>query len=219
LRELQEQRALTRTRPSTKVREELESLRLAAREVSVRLQTARAVCRDGLRARRAAAELPEEAEESAWEERARAARRADRAARTDQPGVDRRVEGTDRAQGLPGCTAGRSERRAEHARECDPRSTAKPVPASRKPSIGSIGMQELFPRLFGGGHAYLELESDDLLEAGVTVMARPPGKRISTIQSHVRRRKGPDCRGARVRHFPAEPGALLHARRGGRAAG
>jgi chromosome segregation protein len=43
------------------------------------------------------------------------------------------------------------------------------------------GLGELFPRLFGGGHAFLELESDDLLSAGVTVMARPPGKRISTI--------------------------------------
>ncbi len=43
------------------------------------------------------------------------------------------------------------------------------------------GLQSLFPRLFGGGHAYLELTSDDLLEAGVTVMARPPGKRNSTI--------------------------------------
>jgi chromosome segregation protein len=43
------------------------------------------------------------------------------------------------------------------------------------------GLSEVFPRLFGGGQAYLELDSDDLLSAGVTVMARPPGKRISTI--------------------------------------
>ncbi len=41
--------------------------------------------------------------------------------------------------------------------------------------------QKLFPRLFGGGHAYLELIGDDLLDSGVTVMARPPGKRNSTI--------------------------------------
>lgn len=43
------------------------------------------------------------------------------------------------------------------------------------------GFKELFPRLFGGGHAYLELTGDDLLDTGVTVMARPPGKRNSTI--------------------------------------
>ncbi|MGQ0658178.1 MAG: chromosome segregation protein SMC [Chromatiales bacterium] len=45
----------------------------------------------------------------------------------------------------------------------------------------NTGFQTLFPVLFGGGHAYLELTGDDLLETGVTVMARPPGKRNSTI--------------------------------------
>ncbi|MDI1303110.1 MAG: chromosome segregation protein SMC [bacterium] len=43
------------------------------------------------------------------------------------------------------------------------------------------GLQELFPKVFGGGHAYLELTGEDLLEAGVAIMARPPGKRNSTI--------------------------------------
>ena len=43
------------------------------------------------------------------------------------------------------------------------------------------GLKRLFPRLFGGGHAYLTLEGEDLLVAGVTVMARPPGKRNSHI--------------------------------------
>jgi chromosome segregation protein len=45
----------------------------------------------------------------------------------------------------------------------------------------NVGFQRLFPKLFAGGHAYLELTGDDLLSAGVTVMARPPGKRNSTI--------------------------------------
>ena len=43
------------------------------------------------------------------------------------------------------------------------------------------GFKVLFPKLFGGGHAYLELTGDDLLTTGITVMARPPGKRNSTI--------------------------------------
>ncbi|HKJ16864.1 MAG TPA: chromosome segregation protein SMC [Xanthomonadales bacterium] len=43
------------------------------------------------------------------------------------------------------------------------------------------GVQELFPRLFGGGHAYLELTGEDLLTTGVSIMARPPGKRVSSI--------------------------------------
>ncbi len=42
-------------------------------------------------------------------------------------------------------------------------------------------LQEMFPRLFGGGQAYLEMTGDDLLDTGVMVMARPPGKRISNI--------------------------------------
>jgi chromosome segregation protein len=41
--------------------------------------------------------------------------------------------------------------------------------------------QELFPKIFGGGRAYLELTGENLLDAGVTVMACPPGKRNSTI--------------------------------------
>jgi len=45
----------------------------------------------------------------------------------------------------------------------------------------NAGLGRLFPRLFGGGHAYLDLDGDDLLKSGVIVMARPPGKRISTI--------------------------------------
>lgn len=43
------------------------------------------------------------------------------------------------------------------------------------------GLQQLFPKVFGGGHAYLELTGDDLLDTGVAIMARPPGKRNSTI--------------------------------------
>ncbi|MGC8120528.1 chromosome segregation protein SMC [Marinobacter sp. VGCF2001] len=43
------------------------------------------------------------------------------------------------------------------------------------------GLQALFPKVFGGGNAYLELTSDDLLETGVAIMARPPGKKNSTI--------------------------------------
>jgi chromosome segregation protein len=45
----------------------------------------------------------------------------------------------------------------------------------------NAGLKEKFPRLFGGGHAYLELTGEDTLESGVSVMARPPGKRNSSI--------------------------------------
>jgi len=39
----------------------------------------------------------------------------------------------------------------------------------------------LFPRLFGGGEARLLMTGDEILDAGVQVMAQPPGKRNSTI--------------------------------------
>lgn len=40
---------------------------------------------------------------------------------------------------------------------------------------------ELFPKVFGGGAAWLTLTGEDLLETGVAIMARPPGKKNSTI--------------------------------------
>jgi chromosome segregation protein len=45
----------------------------------------------------------------------------------------------------------------------------------------NAGLKEKFPRLFGGGHAYLELTGEEGSASGVSVMARPPGKRNSTI--------------------------------------
>jgi len=42
-------------------------------------------------------------------------------------------------------------------------------------------LQDTFPRLFGGGQASLELVGEDVLKAGVAIIARPPGKRNSTI--------------------------------------
>ena len=42
-------------------------------------------------------------------------------------------------------------------------------------------LQELFPRLLGGGTVKLELTSSDLLSTGVTIIARPPGKRNTSI--------------------------------------
>ena len=41
----------------------------------------------------------------------------------------------------------------------------------------NIKVGELFPKLFGGGHASLELTSEDLLESGVFFKAMPPGKK------------------------------------------
>jgi len=42
-------------------------------------------------------------------------------------------------------------------------------------------LKEMFPVLFGGGHAFLEMTGNDLLETGIAIMARPPGKKNSSI--------------------------------------
>lgn len=43
-------------------------------------------------------------------------------------------------------------------------------------------VEEFFPRLFGGGSGSLQMTGDDLLSTGVSVNAQPPGKRVSNIQ-------------------------------------
>ncbi|MDK2777469.1 MAG: chromosome segregation protein SMC [Pseudomonadota bacterium] len=45
----------------------------------------------------------------------------------------------------------------------------------------NAGLADLFPKVFGGGHAFLELTDEDMLTTGVAIMARPPGKKNSTI--------------------------------------
>ncbi len=42
-------------------------------------------------------------------------------------------------------------------------------------------LQNLFPKIFGGGQACLEMTEEDLLTTGVMVRAQPPGKRNTTI--------------------------------------
>jgi chromosome segregation protein len=48
--------------------------------------------------------------------------------------------------------------------------------------IIQTNFSNLFPKLFGGGKAALELVGDDLLAAGIAVTAMPPGKKNSSIQ-------------------------------------
>ena len=45
----------------------------------------------------------------------------------------------------------------------------------------NASMMELFPLLFGGGQARLVLTGEDLLDAGIQIIAQPPGKKNSTI--------------------------------------
>ena len=182
LRELQEQRA-TRDQVVDRVREELETLRLSAREVSVRLQTAvEQFAATGFELETVRAELPEEADITGWEERAaQLAARIERLGPINLASIDELKEQTERKTYLDAQLADLND--ALNTLENAIRRIDRETRSRFKETFDRVnaGMQELFPRLFGGGHAFLELESDDLLEAGVAVMARPPGKRISTI--------------------------------------
>ncbi len=42
-------------------------------------------------------------------------------------------------------------------------------------------LQYFFPKIFGGGTAYLEMNEKDLLNTGITIKARPPGKLVKNI--------------------------------------
>src|SRR5260370_10352257 len=63
----------------------------------------------------------------------------------------------------------------------------------------NAGLRDKFPRLFGGGHAYLELVGGDKVTAGGAVMPRARGKKTSTPPLlPVRGRRAPRVRpGAR----------------------
>jgi len=43
--------------------------------------------------------------------------------------------------------------------------------------------KKMFPRMFGGGRAELRLtEAEDVLEAGIDIVAQPPGKKLTSIE-------------------------------------
>ena len=46
----------------------------------------------------------------------------------------------------------------------------------------NVHLATLFPKVFGGGKAYLQLTGENLLDTGVRFMARPPGKSNSNVQ-------------------------------------
>ena len=55
-------------------------------------------------------------------------------------------------------------------------------PGKHSHEASCIHFQKLFVRLFGGGRAHLALtESEDPLEAGLEIMASPPGKKLQVL--------------------------------------
>ncbi|MDP2748818.1 chromosome segregation protein SMC [Pseudomonas sp.] len=128
------------------------------------------------------ATLPTEASEKAWEEELeRLAARIQRLGPINLAAIDEYQQQSERKRYLDAQNADLVE--ALETLENVIRKIDKETRNRFKETFDQIngGLQALFPKVFGGGNAYLELTGEDLLDTGVTIMARPPGKKNSTI--------------------------------------
>ena len=179
----QEQQRQRKEHASQQVREQLGQHRLAWQEIKVRGETLmEQISQSGFELSTLAEELDEEATVEAWAaEEERLGNRIQRLGPINLAAIDEYEEQSERknyldAQHADVSSALETLEAAIHKIDRETRSRFKET----YDKVNS-GMQAMFPRLFGGGHAYLELTGEDLLDTGVTVMARPPGKRNSTI--------------------------------------
>ena len=182
LRSLDEKRLDAETRVNA-AREAMEAARLVAQESRVR--------REGLVEQFAAtrfdlaeilAGLAADAAVPAWEESLQAARAdLEKLGQVNLAAIDELKESSERKEYLDRQFADVTA--ALTTLEEAMRKIDKETRSRFEDTFNRIntGLQDKFPKLFGGGHAYLELVGDDILEAGVAVMARPPGKRNSSI--------------------------------------
>jgi chromosome segregation protein len=165
------------------VRSALEQERIAAQGVQVRLGAILEQLHKGHADLQAVLEsLPQEAEEAAWQ--AQLERLANQLARLgpiNLAAIEEHRQQSERKNYLDAQNADLVE--ALETLENAIRKIDRETRTRFKDTFDRVnsGLQELFPRVFGGGHAYLELTGEDLLDTGVAIMARPPGKRNATI--------------------------------------
>ncbi len=165
-------------------REALAELRLAGEESRVRRETVEEqLAAAGFAAEALLAEIEDGAEPAAWEERLAALeRRIARLGPINLAAIEEREQVAERKGYLDEQHADLEQALA--TLEAAIHKIDRETRARFKETYERVnaGLARSFPRLFGGGRAYLELTGDDLLSAGVAVMARPPGKRNSSIQ-------------------------------------
>jgi chromosome segregation protein len=182
LRTLDEQR-LAAEQHVNGAREAMEQARLAAQETHVRRAAlAEQLAATGCELGAVIAALAAEANVGAWEQTL-ADTRADieRLGSVNLAAIDELKDHTQRKEYLDSQFADLTsalETLAEAMRRIDKETRTRFEDTFERINQG---LKEKFPRLFGGGHAYLELVGEDKLTAGVAVMARPPGKKNSTI--------------------------------------
>ncbi len=161
----------------------LEQSRMRRQETVVRHQTvADQVSESGFNREELLAELPQDADTGRWEEELeRLDMRIRRLGPINLAAIDEFKEQSERKQYLDSQHADVTE--SLTTLENAIRKIDRETRTRFKETFDRVntGLQEKFPRLFGGGHAYLQLTGEDLLDTGVTVMARPPGKRNTSI--------------------------------------
>ncbi|MES9929120.1 MAG: chromosome segregation protein SMC, partial [Candidatus Thiodiazotropha sp. 6PDIVS] len=164
-------------------RERLNQARLQSQEVTVRCSTLKEqLNEEGLDAEELFKSMPEDANEQAWQQKTETlANRIHRLGPINLAAIDEYQEQSERLKYL-------EEQHADITSSLETLENAirkidRETRTRFKETFDKVnsGIKELFPRLFGGGHAYLELTGEDLLDTGVTVMARPPGKRNASI--------------------------------------
>ena len=182
LRQLEEARSQAEQAVEA-VRHALEEIRIGMQEVRVRRQTLEEQIREsGFTLEQLQQEMPEGASEAQWQEDVEAlAQKIARLGPINLAAIEEFEQQSERKQYLDAQNEDLSEALA--TLEAAIHKIDKETRTRFRETFDRVnaGIKRLFPRLFGGGHAYLELTGDDLLDAGVTVMARPPGKRNSTI--------------------------------------
>ncbi len=162
---------------------DIERLRLQEAETAVRLETlVEEISRRGGVPHEIAATLPEEARETDWQTKVeRAAARINRLGPINLAAIDEHAKASERKQYLDAQNADLEA--ALETLQAAIRKIDKETRQRFKDTFDqiNIGFAQLFPRVFGGGTACLEMTGDDLLDTGVAIFARPPGKKNSTI--------------------------------------
>jgi chromosome segregation protein len=178
-----DQRRMAVERQAEEIRANLEGLRMAWQEINVRRQTLREQLAETPFTAEALLEAMEEgATVAAWQEKVETlAQRIQRLGPINLAAIDEFKEQSQRKEYLDAQHADLMEalETLENAIQKIDRETRQRFRDTFERVNGRL--QEMFPRLFGGGQAHLEMTGDDLLSTGVAVMARPPGKRLSTI--------------------------------------
>ncbi len=182
LRSLDEQRLGAERRVSA-ARESMDAARLAAQETHVRRAAlAEQFAETGCQLPEVLASLDAAANVPAWEQSLGEARAdLERLGQVNLAAIDELKDQTQRKEYLDSQFADLTAALAtldEAMRRIDKETRTRFEDTFERINAG---LRDKFPRLFGGGHAYLELVGEDKVTAGVAVMARPPGKKISTI--------------------------------------